>query len=142
MGSFLTVVLVLSGIAIIGLVLIQHGKGADMGASFGSGASQTIFGSAGSGNVLTRSTTWLAVVFFAACLGLAWMARKQADSSVEVDALLSSPAAANTALESKPEPAATDAPVAQQQASDVPAPAAAAETAPTTVEQDAQKPQN
>ena len=50
--------------ALIFLVLIQHGKGADMGASFGAGASATIFGSSGTGNFLTRSTTILAILFF------------------------------------------------------------------------------
>ncbi len=53
MESLIIVIHILSAVAIIGLVLIQQGKGADMGASFGSGASQTIFGSAGTGNVLT-----------------------------------------------------------------------------------------
>ena len=56
---------VVVSLAIIGLVLIQHGKGADMGASFGAGASATIFGSSGTGNFLTKSTSVLAVVFFA-----------------------------------------------------------------------------
>ncbi|NQY63903.1 MAG: preprotein translocase subunit SecG [Alteromonadaceae bacterium] len=51
-------------LCLIGLVLIQQGKGADMGASFGAGSSATIFGSSGSGNFLTRATTWLAVAFF------------------------------------------------------------------------------
>ncbi len=58
----------LVSISIIGLVLIQHGKGADMGASFGAGASATLFGSSGTGNFLTRSTTVLATVFFALSL--------------------------------------------------------------------------
>ena len=58
----------LVSLAIIGLVLIQHGKGADMGASFGAGASATLFGSSGTGNFLTRSTTVLATVFFALSL--------------------------------------------------------------------------
>jgi preprotein translocase subunit SecG len=59
---------VLVSLAIIVLVLIQHGKGADMGASFGAGASATLFGSSGTGNFLTRSTTFLAVAFFALSL--------------------------------------------------------------------------
>jgi preprotein translocase subunit SecG len=57
-------------ICLIGLVLIQHGKGADMGASFGAGSSATIFGSSGSGNFLTKATTWLAIAFFAISLVL------------------------------------------------------------------------
>lgn len=58
------VVYLLCAIALIALILMQRGKGADMGASFGSGASNTVFGSGGSGNFLTRTTTILAVAFF------------------------------------------------------------------------------
>ena len=54
----------LVSLAIIGLVLIQHGKGADMGAAFGAGASATVFGSSGTGNFLTKTTTILATIFF------------------------------------------------------------------------------
>lgn len=68
MYELLMILYVLVSAAIIGLVLIQHGKGADMGASFGAGASATIFGSAGKGNFMTKSTTILAVVFFALSL--------------------------------------------------------------------------
>ena len=57
-------------LCLIGLVLLQQGKGADMGASFGAGSSATIFGSGGSGNFLTRATTWLAIAFFAISLVL------------------------------------------------------------------------
>jgi len=64
MYEIIIVLYAIVALAIIGLVLIQHGKGADMGASFGAGASATIFGSAGRGNFLTRSTTVLAVLFF------------------------------------------------------------------------------
>lgn len=71
--SILLVVYVLLAFALIGLILIQHGKGADAGAAFGSGASGTVFGSAGSGSFLTKLTTWLAVVFFALCIGLAYL---------------------------------------------------------------------
>jgi preprotein translocase subunit SecG len=60
---FLVLYLIIAA-ALIFLVLIQHGKGADMGASFGAGASATIFGSSGTGNFLTRSTTILAILFF------------------------------------------------------------------------------
>ena len=74
----LLVVHVLVSLALIGIILIQHGKGADAGASFGGGASQTLFGASGSANFLTRTTKWLAVVFFATSLGLAWLAREDA----------------------------------------------------------------
>jgi preprotein translocase subunit SecG len=63
----------LSAIAMIALVLIQHGKGADMGASFGSGASGSLFGATGSANFLSRSTAALATVFFLCTLALAYI---------------------------------------------------------------------
>jgi preprotein translocase subunit SecG len=64
----LIVVYLIVALCLIGLVLIQQGKGADMGASFGAGSSATIFGSSGSGNFLTKATTWLAIAFFAISL--------------------------------------------------------------------------
>lgn len=64
MYNVLIVVYLLVAIALVGLILIQQGKGADMGASFGAGASGTLFGSSGSGNFLTRSTAVLAIAFF------------------------------------------------------------------------------
>jgi preprotein translocase subunit SecG len=63
----------LAALTMIGLVLIQHGKGADMGASFGSGASGSLFGASGSANFLSRSTAACAAVFFACTLALAFM---------------------------------------------------------------------
>lgn len=65
---------VLVAAGIIGLVLIQHGKGADMGAAFGSGASGSLFGATGSANVLSRTTGVLAAVFFMTSLGLSYVA--------------------------------------------------------------------
>ncbi len=70
MYEILLVVYLLIALALIGLVLIQQGKGADMGASFGAGASNTVFGSSGSGNFLTRTTTLLAAGFFVVSLVL------------------------------------------------------------------------
>ena len=64
----------LVALALIALILLQRGKGADIGASFGAGASQTLFGSAGSGNALTRMTAWLSAIFFASSFGLAVIA--------------------------------------------------------------------
>jgi preprotein translocase subunit SecG len=63
----------LSALAMIGLVLVQHGKGADMGASFGSGSAGSLFGASGSANFLSRSTAVLATVFFVCTLALAYM---------------------------------------------------------------------
>ena len=64
----------LVAVALIALILLQRGKGSDIGASFGAGASQTLFGSAGSGNALTRMTAWLSAVFFISSFGLAVIA--------------------------------------------------------------------
>ena len=75
--ALLLVVQVICAIALIGFILIQHGKGADAGAAFGSGASATVFGAAGSGNFLTRTTTALAFVFLLNSLALAWMAKER-----------------------------------------------------------------
>jgi preprotein translocase subunit SecG len=63
---------VISAIAMMGLILIQHGKGADMGAAFGSGSAGSLFGASGSANFLSRSTAVLATVFFACTLALAY----------------------------------------------------------------------
>jgi preprotein translocase subunit SecG len=68
MYEVLIVVYLLVSISLVGLILIQQGKGADMGASFGAGASGTLFGSSGAGNFLTRSTAVLAIGFFALSL--------------------------------------------------------------------------
>jgi preprotein translocase subunit SecG len=65
---------ILVGLGVIGLVLIQHGKGADMGAAFGSGASGSLFGATGSANFLSRMTAVLAAVFFLTSLGLTYVA--------------------------------------------------------------------
>ena len=69
--SLVLMVHVLAAIGVIGLVLVQHGKGADMGAAFGSGASGSLFGSSGSANFLSRTTAVSAVVFFLTSLSLA-----------------------------------------------------------------------
>ena len=69
-SNLLFILQILSAMAMIGLVLIQHGKGADMGASFGSGASGSLFGATGSANFLSRSTAICATVFFASTLGM------------------------------------------------------------------------
>jgi preprotein translocase subunit SecG len=81
--SIVLVINVLAGLGVIGLVLMQHGKGADMGAAFGSGASGSLFGSSGSANFLSRATAGLATVFFVSCLGLNYLANgRQAEGSV------------------------------------------------------------
>jgi preprotein translocase subunit SecG len=74
MESIFLAIHVMLAISVIGLVLIQHGKGADAGAAFGSGASATVFGAKGATSFLTKLTTALAVLFFASSLFLAYMA--------------------------------------------------------------------
>ena len=85
MEQIILVVHLLVALAIIGLIMLQQGKGADMGASFGAGASQTLLGSSGSANVLTRATAWLVALFFASSFGLALLANKQSAVSDELD---------------------------------------------------------
>ncbi|MEX2525927.1 MAG: preprotein translocase subunit SecG [Gammaproteobacteria bacterium] len=75
--TVLLVVQVLVAIGLIGIILIQHGKGADAGAAFGSGASSTVFGAQGSGNFLTRATSVLALVFLLNSLSLAYIATQR-----------------------------------------------------------------
>jgi preprotein translocase subunit SecG len=86
---------VLSALGVIGLVLVQHGKGADMGAAFGSGASGSLFGSTGSANFLSRTTAVLAAVFFLTSLSLAYLASARpgnASGSVMQDVIQLPPA--------------------------------------------------
>jgi len=70
---FILVIHVVAAAGLIGLVLLQHGKGADMGAAFGSGASGSLFGSSGSANFLSRTTAVLAAVFFLTSMGLTYV---------------------------------------------------------------------
>ncbi len=81
--TLVLVVHVLASVALIGLVLLQHGKGADAGAAFGSGASQTVFGSQGTGSFLTSLTTWLAVVFFVTSFSLGVFAKQKSQVSMQ-----------------------------------------------------------
>lgn len=80
MEKFILVVHVLAAASVIGLVLLQHGKGADMGAAFGSGASGSLFGVSGSSNLLSRLTALFVAIFFATSLTLAYMASHRANS--------------------------------------------------------------
>lgn len=78
--TLILVVHVLASLAIIGLILIQQGKGAEMGSGFGSGSSNTVFGSGGAGNFLTKTTTTIAVAFFITSFGLAYFAKQKSES--------------------------------------------------------------
>ncbi len=82
--TVLLAVQMLTAIGMIGLILIQHGKGADMGAAFGSGASGSLFGATGSANFLSRTTAVLATVFFACTLALAYFGNLRAPQSGSV----------------------------------------------------------
>ena len=76
--TVVVIVQVISALSIIGLVLLQHGKGADMGAAFGSGASGSLFGASGSSNFLSKSTAIAAFVFFSATMALAFLGNQPA----------------------------------------------------------------
>ncbi|MBP9218574.1 MAG: preprotein translocase subunit SecG [Sterolibacterium sp.] len=119
----------LVGLTIIGLVLLQHGKGADMGAAFGGGASGSLFGATGSANFLSRTTAVLAAVFFMTSLGLSYMATnrakpaasvldvaKGAAAPVSAPATTGAPAAAGAATPAAP----ASAPAPDSKAGDIP----------------------
>jgi len=91
MHTILVVFHLFLAIGVIGLVLMQHGKGADAGAAFGSGASGTVFGSQGSANFLSRSTAVLATLFFITSLALAWFAMKTTDRGGLMDKVATMP---------------------------------------------------
>ncbi|MFC4280524.1 preprotein translocase subunit SecG [Thalassotalea piscium] len=120
MYQILIVVYLIVALCLIGLVLIQQGKGADMGASFGAGSSATIFGSSGSGNFLTKTTTWLAVAFFIISLVLGNLTANRVKATDEWDDL------ANPAVEQtvdgipslEPQVENTDVPAATLNAAD------------------------
>lgn len=123
MNVLLTLLLaaqILSALGMIGLILIQHGKGADMGAAFGSGSSGSLFGASGSANFLSRTTAVLATVFFVATLALAYFGNYRA-AAPESGSVLDRAAAPATA----PAPAASG-PAAQIPGTSAPAPAAGA----------------
>jgi len=82
--TVLLILQVLVAIALIGIILIQHGKGADAGAAFGSGASSTVFGAQGSGNFLTRTTSVLALVFLLNSLALAYIAGQRVQTNTSL----------------------------------------------------------
>lgn len=103
MFSVILVVHILVGVTVCGLVLMQHGKGADMGAAFGSGASGSLFGASGSANFLSRTTAVLATVFFVTSLTLAYLAsnKPKTTGSVMENAVQSRPLQTPTTKEEK-----------------------------------------
>jgi len=124
--TLLLVFHVIVGAMIIGLVLVQRGKGAETGAAFGSGASATVFGAKGSANFLSRSTAALATIFFATSLSLAYLGaqRPVAKSVVDEGSGLTVPAAPAAQGQSPPAtPAApSPAPASPAPAGDAPSP--------------------
>jgi preprotein translocase subunit SecG len=94
MQTILVVLHLFLALGLIGLVLMQHGKGADAGAAFGSGASGTVFGASGAANFLSRATALLATLFFVTSLVLAWYAMQTTDQKGLMDAQQAVPASA------------------------------------------------
>ncbi|MBI3917686.1 MAG: preprotein translocase subunit SecG [Betaproteobacteria bacterium] len=114
MEIMVLVIHVIAALSIIGLVLLQHGKGADVGAAFGSGTSGSIFGAAGSASFLSRATAILAVVFFVSSLGLTYLSSRKTEHK---GVMATQPAPSQSLPAQIPEPA-------------VPAPAPGAPAAP------------
>lgn len=84
----LQAVQVISALAVIGLVLLQHGRGADMGSAFGAGSAGSLFGAAGAANFLSRTTRWAAIVFFISTAGLAWAVYHPKQKEVEAGSVM------------------------------------------------------
>ncbi|GAB2458894.1 hypothetical protein GCM10027082_06960 [Comamonas humi] len=135
MVTIILAVQMLAALGMIGLILVQHGKGADAGAAFGSGSSGSLFGASGSANFLSRTTAVLASVFFVATLALAYFGNARPttagsvlespaaaipQSSAPVDSTIP-PAAAPAAATPAPAPAAGDVPAAAGAAAPEPA---------------------
>jgi preprotein translocase subunit SecG len=104
--TLIIVVQLMSALGVIGLVLLQHGKGADMGAAFGSGASGSLFGATGSANFLSRTTAVLAAIFFVSTLALTYLGSYHAKPSA---GLLGAVASASVAASSAAAPAGSSA---------------------------------
>lgn len=121
--NLLMVVQILSALGMIGLILVQHGKGADMGAAFGSGTSGSLFGASGGANFLSRTTAVLAAVFFVCTLAQAYFSNLRTTPTSEGSVLERAQPVAPTAADQVPG-AVTPAPAASSEIpSSVPAPA-------------------
>ena len=108
LNSLLSIAQVLLSVSLIALVLMQHGKGADAGAAFGSGASASVFGARGSGNFLSKTTGIIATLFFIVCMSLAYVSsNREAPGSVmqSVTEIESAPQQATTGENSDLPPA-------------------------------------
>jgi preprotein translocase subunit SecG len=128
MEKLILVIHSISALVIIGLILLQQGKGAAAGASFGAGASQTVFGSDGGSSFFTRATAIFATLFFCTSLGLAMLAKT--NSKITTDGV-PLPAAA---VQQAPAVPVSEVPVSEVPVSEVPAPATQNQTAPTATD--------
>ncbi len=132
--TILQITYVLLAIAMVTLILLQRGAGAQAGSGFGAGASGTVFGARGSGNFLTKSTKWLAFVFFALALFMAWKSlnvNKPVAAAADIGVMSDVPAVPASATAPAVAPAAADdVPAVPESAPAQAAPAAAAPAAP------------
>lgn len=120
MYTFLMVIQVLVAVAVIGLVLLQQGKGADAGAAFGSGASSTVFGARGSANFLSRATAILAAVFFCVSLALAYLVHGTSRAPASIVDTMQQQAPAVVTDAPQPAESAPSAPAQPEQAPKIP----------------------
>ncbi|MDH5785161.1 MAG: preprotein translocase subunit SecG [Chromatiales bacterium] len=124
METIILIVHVLAAVGVVALVLIQQGKGADMGAAFGSGASSTVFGSQGSSSFITRATAILATTFFITSMGLAMISSQGVEDTSVVEAVTSQEVDSGAPV-AEDMPSAPEAPAMESAASDMPAAPAA-----------------
>ena len=132
METLVLVIHVLVALAIVGLVLLQHGKGADVGAAFGGGASGSLFGATGSANFLSRATAILAAVFFLTSMGLTYFSGRKTESK----GVLATPA---QSVPAKPAPGQSPVPGAPAGQA---APVAPAQSVPGPAPESGPKPQD
>lgn len=135
LNTLLIAVMTISAIAVIVLVLLQHGKGADMGAAFGGGSSGSLFGATGSANFLSRSTAAAATVFFLSTLGLAFTATSQRTPATERGGVMGTMKDGKDRIELPTAPAGVPLPAAPASSAPgpaVPAPAVPAPAAPAS----------
>jgi preprotein translocase subunit SecG len=149
MQTILTVFHIFLAVGLVGLILIQHGKGADMGAAFGSGASGTVFGSKGSGSFLTRTTAILATLFFVTSMVMAYFASQTNEPEGLMEGIGTAPVIEAPAPESdipavpsssNDLPVVPAAETTQQASEDLPVPATEPNTAAESVTTDTEAP--
>ncbi len=122
METVILIIHVLAALSLIGLILLQQGKGADMGAAFGSGASSTVFGSQGSASFLTRSTAILATIFFLTSLTLGYFTNQGVSRKSVTDSVMEKVDEKAPVAEDMPSAPAANADKAAAPAGDIPQP--------------------